>query len=138
MAERGLRSLLPLIGTLLIIILIVLYIDFYQDKVNEDGIISIGKVVEYSSRKSGASYRVKLYYKDKVSDVFVSDAYCDRSCIGNFFFIKFLESSPSKYPTLYKDKPVPECILMNVKYYEGWDYFPDCTNYRNTKDMIDR
>jgi hypothetical protein len=119
----------PVILVFLTVVTVVLYERFQIRNVDRFGLITIAYVKEYVSAKSGGSYSVDIYLKEKKIKAKVASGYCERNCTGNYYFVKVLENDPTKNIILYEDKMVPKCIIEKVHYFKGWNYFPGCDNY---------
>lgn len=120
------------IGFCIILLLLLRYHNLKVNGVEKYGVISIAKVLEFQSSRSGTSYVVDIYFKNKRIRSKIPGADCNYKCVGNFYFIKFLENDPTKYAELYKDKPVPSCIHKRLRYYKGLDHFPSCDDVQIT------
>lgn len=104
---------------------------FVRNKVNKtkkEGIITVAKVIRFEGAESGSNLYVDIFFKDKIYSTSLGDG-CRADCVSKYFFIKISEDSPTDYAVLYGDKPVPSCIIENVKHFNGWKDFPDCSNY---------
>jgi len=116
-----------IIGFIAIGLLIACFILVKRSEMRKHGIITVAKVIEYEAAESGSSLRIQVYLKDKVITAYVANE-C-YFCAGKYYFVKVLKDDPTNYPIIYMEKPVPDCIIENVKYYKGWDDFPTCNNY---------
>lgn len=93
------------------------------------GVITVAKVTDYQGAESGSDLFIDIYFHDKIYKTRLGYG-CGSNCIGKFFFIKIKMETPASYPIFYGDKPVPDCIIQNVKYFKGWSDFPTCANYQ--------
>jgi hypothetical protein len=111
----------------LAILIIYYYIKKKGDYTDNNGIITVAKVVRQEVAESGSSLHINIYLRDKIIPASVgNDCY---NCIDKFFFVKVRKDIPANYPILYTEKPVPNCIIKSVQYFKGWDDFPTCSNY---------
>jgi len=116
-----------LIGFIAIGLLVVCWMLVKKSEMRKYGVITVAQVIKYEAAESGSMLRIHVYLKDKVITAYASnDCYF---CIGGYYFVKVMKDDPDDYPILYIDKPVPDCIIKNVKYYKGWNDFPTCSNY---------
>jgi hypothetical protein len=115
---------------IIFIVLLLVIINDFNKKTNnteKNGVITVARIMRHEIAEQGATLNIEIYLKNKVFTTTATNKcyYCE----GKFFFVKVLEENPTSYPILYMDKPVPDCIIENVKYYKGWNDFPTCSNY---------
>ena len=97
---------------------------FAWKDVVDKGVITVAKVLRYESGEYGSDLSLEVYVGDKKFTTTV-DQDCDE-CVGRYYFVKILKEDPLRYPLIYTDDPVPDCILSKVKYFDGWKDIPEC------------
>jgi hypothetical protein len=124
-------------GKLILFTIAIVFIVIYAKKktahTEKNGVITVAKILKYEPAESGSSLKINIYLKDKVITTSVGTG-C-YFCVGGYYFIKVIKDDPASYPLLLLDKPVPDCIIENIKYYQGWDSFPTCYDIQ-TKRLV--
>jgi hypothetical protein len=121
------------IGVIIIVLLVFLFLYWKTGAVNNEGIITVAKVLRHEGAESGSELYIEIYLDDKKYITSVGQD-CQQDCIGNYFFVKVMRNDPTDYPILYGHAPVPACIITNVKIFKGWSKIPDCSNYSGIQE----
>jgi hypothetical protein len=114
-----------IIFTCVLTIAIFLFLYFEYSKVDNDGIITVAKVIRYEAAADGSELHIEIYFKQKIYKTSLNQT-CQFECIGKYFFIKISTEHPTEFPIFYDDKIVPDCIIKKVKYFNGWKKAPTC------------
>jgi hypothetical protein len=117
-----------IIAIIIAIVVIVFFVRHKISDVNANGVITVAKILRYEGAESGSNLYIEIYLEDRKITTSINKP-CPPSCIGSYYFVKVKANDPVDYPIFYDDKQVPDCIVANVKYFKGWNYFPDCGNY---------
>lgn len=121
---------LEIIGTIFIVVVLVLFLFYKNRKVNESGIVTIAKVIDWNASGDGSNLSIEIYFQEKVYNATLNLS-CQGNCVGNYYFIKINKDNPTDYPIFYSDKKVPDCILKKSSQYNGWLDFPTCDSVNN-------
>jgi hypothetical protein len=123
--ESWLKAAAPGIGVFLFIIIAIWYNNKKANYTEKNGVVTVAKVIESAGE---GDVRIHIYYKGKIiSDVVNINCYF---CLGGYYFAKVRKDDPENYPLFYEEKPVPDCIIEHVKYFEGWNDFPTCDSLK--------
>jgi hypothetical protein len=126
--ESFLKTYGSSIGFILFIIILCWNACSKVNYTEKNGIVTVAKVIEYEAHEQGSSTLIHIYLGNKIIPTHVTpDCYY---CEGKYYFIKVLKDDPENTPLFYEDKPVPDCIIENVKYFEGWNDFPTCDSLK--------
>lgn len=116
------------ICAIFVFIVIILFVRHKYNQVDEQGIITVAKVLRYEGAVSGSDLYIQIFLKD-TSYITSINHECGFDCIGNYFFIKVSKDNPTKYPIFYSDRKVPECILKKITFFKGWKKIPTCESF---------
>ncbi|MDR3712234.1 MAG: hypothetical protein P4L51_05420 [Puia sp.] len=97
---------------------------FKWKDVADKGVFTVAKVTGFETTGYDSKISLEVYLGDKKYTTIVNED-CDE-CVGSYFFVKVLKDDPLKYPLVYGEEPVPDCIVTGVKNFEGWQDFPKC------------
>ena len=108
----------------IIVITIFIFVSRKYHKIENEGRITIARVLKREKYASGGSLTIEIHFLGKIYRT-KTGSFC-MYCINKYLFVRVLAADPARNVIVYDTQFVPDCILDRPLPDSGWVEIPHC------------